>query len=47
MFWFLSEIDVFDCDRDDDVDDDDDDDDDDDEENAFFVPTCMRLALGA
>ena len=44
MFWFLSEIDVFDCDRDDDVDDDNDDDD---EENAFFVPTCMRLALGA
>ena len=44
MFWFLSEIDVFDCDRDDDVDDDDDDEE---EENAFFVPTCMRLALGA
>ena len=44
MFWFLSEIDVFDCDRDDEVDDDDDDDD---EENAFFVPTCARLALGA
>ena len=44
MFWFLSEIDVFDCDRDDDVDDDDDEDD---EENAFFVPTCARLALGA
>ena len=44
MFWFLSEIDVFGCDRDDDVDDDDDDDD---EENAFFVPTCARLALGA
>ncbi len=43
MFWFLSEIDVFDCDRDDDVDDDDDDE----EENAFFVPTCTRLALGA
>ena len=40
MFWFLSEIDVFDCDRDDDVDDDE-------EENAFFVPTCARLALGA
>ena len=40
MFWFLSEIDVFDRDRDDDVDDDD-------EENAFFVPTCTRLALGA
>ena len=44
MFWFLSEIDVFDCDRDDDVDDDDDDKE---EENAFFVPTCARLALGA
>jgi len=43
MFWFLSEIDVFDCDRDDDVDDDDDEE----EENAFFVPTCARLALGA
>ena len=45
MFWFLSEIDVFDCDRDDDVDDDDDDDEE--EENAFFMPTCMRLALSA
>ena len=44
MFWFLSEIDVFDCDRDDDVDDDDDEEE---EENAFFVPTCVRLALGA
>ena len=44
MFWFLSEIDVFDCDRDDDVDDDDDDEE---EDNAFFVPTCARLALGA
>ena len=44
MFWFLSEIDVFDCDRDDDVDDDADDEE---EENAFFVPTCARLALGA
>ena len=44
MFWFLSEIDVFDCDRDDDVDDDDDEEE---EENAFFVPTCTRLALGA
>ncbi len=44
MFWFLSEIDVFDCDRDDDVDDDDDEEE---EENAFFVPTCARLALGA
>ncbi len=43
MFWFLSEIDVFDCDRDDDVDDDDEEE----EENAFFVPTCARLALGA
>ena len=43
MFWFLSEIDVFDCDRDDDVDDDDDEEE---EENAFFVPTCARLALG-
>ena len=43
MFWFLSEIDVFDCDRDDDVDDDDEEE----EENAFFVPTCTRLALGA
>ena len=47
MFWFLSEIDVFDCDRDDDVDDDVDDDDEEEEENAFFVPTCARLALGA
>ena len=45
MFWFLSEIDVFDRDGDDDVDDNDDDDDD--EEDAFFVPTCTRLALGA
>ncbi len=44
MFWFLSEIDVFDCDRDDDVDDDDDEEE---EENTFFVPTCARLALGA
>ena len=44
MFWFLSEIDVFDRDRDDDVDDDDDEEE---EENAFFVPTCARLALGA
>ena len=44
MFWFLSEIDVFDCDRDDDVDDNDDEEE---EENAFFVPTCARLALGA
>ena len=44
MFWFLSEIDVFDCDRDDDFDDDDDEEE---EENAFFVPTCARLALGA
>tara|TARA_B100001540_G_scaffold22825_1_gene18774 strand:- start:30 stop:164 length:135 start_codon:yes stop_codon:yes gene_type:complete len=44
MFWFLSEIDVFDCDRDDDVDDDDEEEE---EENAFFVPTCARLALGA
>ena len=44
MFWFLSEIDVSDCDRDDDVDDDDDEEE---EENAFFVPTCARLALGA
>ena len=44
MFWFLSEIDVFDCDRDDDVDDDDDEEE---EENAFFVPTYTRLALGA
>ena len=47
MFWFLSEIDVFDRDRDDDVDDEDEDEDEDDEENAFFVPTCTRLALGA
>ena len=44
MFWFLSEIDVFDCDRDDDVDDDEEEEE---EENAFFVPTCARLALGA
>ena len=44
MFWFLSEIDVFDCDRDDDVDDDDEEEE---EVNAFFVPTCARLALGA
>ena len=41
MFWFLSEIDVFDYDRDDDVDDDDDDEE---EENAFFVPTCAPRA---